>query len=149
MEMSKTRNLRRRAKIILVGTIGTTDKTHFPRHFIGQFRDIIRSTRQIATIRRLLPSAPLHPIDLLCSSRPSCPSSKPAQAAKTNTSPNSCFEGALAPTYVRIKPSFKKIGILLSGKNEAYFPHISPSISRHFPEAALSWGLMSPLLELR
>jgi two-component system, chemotaxis family, protein-glutamate methylesterase/glutaminase len=30
-----------------------------------------------------------------------------------------------------------------------YFPHISPSISRHFPGAALSSGLTSPLLELQ
>jgi hypothetical protein len=51
MKMSKTTNLRRRAKINLVGTIGTTHKTNFPGHFIAQIREIFRSTRQIATTR--------------------------------------------------------------------------------------------------
>jgi hypothetical protein len=56
--MSKTRNLRRRAKIILVATIGTTHKTNSPCHFIDQFRDIIRSMRRIATIGRSPPHSP-------------------------------------------------------------------------------------------
>ena len=99
LQMSKSKNLCRRAKIILVGTIGTMHKTNLPGQFIGQVRDILRSTSRIAKIGKFCPSAAHRPIDFLCSSCPSCPSvQNPHRPGRKN-------QHLAKPSRVRLTPA--------------------------------------------